>query len=229
MCGRVHPFACACYNWQGGTSVCFYYESSSESSQWELCLQREPVQLCQRNQINKDGALKKKKKKWSCQRNKDSMFRPNEIGNTNTEGVSWRSHAGVMILRPGLYQFQPISDRCLLRLSGQRLRLSTQHISFRLVGAIKVGGGRSLVYYIEVCLKHSTHECFQASFIQPAVFNWKYQLQYTVSKGISFSKFLNPCLCSPFGNCMFIQIPIKKSENELKASRNGIHPTHVTI
>ena len=111
-----------------------------------------------------------------CQRNMErARPGPNEIGNTNREGVSWQSHAGVMILRPGLHQLQPISDRCLLRLRGQCLRLSTQqHISFRLVGAIKVRRGwrpaRWLLYYIEVCLKHSVHERFQANFTQPAVF-----------------------------------------------------------
>jgi len=80
-------------------------------------------------------------KKLSKKREKISP-RLNEIGNTNTKGVSWRSCAGVMIPRHGWYQSQPISDRCLLRLSGQGLRASTQqHISFRLVGAIKVGRG----------------------------------------------------------------------------------------
>lgn len=120
--------------------------------------------------------------------------RPNEIGNMNTEGVSWRSHAGVMIPCPGLYQFQPISDRCLLRLSGQRLRLSSQqHISFRLVVLLKWGsgggwGGYWLLYYIEV-LKHSTHECFQASFIQPAVFFFLPLIENTTSsKGVCFTK-----------------------------------------
>lgn len=38
---------------------------------WELCLRREPVQIQQRNQINKT-MLGKKKKQWSCQRNMKS-------------------------------------------------------------------------------------------------------------------------------------------------------------
>lgn len=90
--------------------------------------------------------LKKKTGEELSKQHEKSTPSPNEIGNTNTESVSWRSHAGVMTPLPGLYQFQAISDRCLLQLSGQCLRLSTQqHISFRLLAAIKVRRGGRLV------------------------------------------------------------------------------------
>lgn len=102
----------------------------------------------------------------------DSTPKPNGTGTTNTKGVSCCSHAGVMLLRPGLYHFQQISGRCFLQLLGQRLRLPIQeHVSFRLVGAIKVCvGGVLLLYYTEVCWKHSTHECFWRSFISGQMF-----------------------------------------------------------
>lgn len=191
MCECVHAFACACYNWQGGASVRFYYESSSESSQWELCLQGESVQIRRRNQINKK---KKKKREALSKKHEESTPRPNEIGNTNTEGVSWRSHAGVMIPRPELYQFQPISDRCLLRLSGQRLRLSTQqHISFRLVGTMKVGRG-ALARVSHWSLLETFHARALPSELHPASC---FLIENTAaSKGISFAEFPNPCLCS---------------------------------
>lgn len=186
--------ACACYNWQGGASVCFYYEPSSESSQWELCLQRESVQIHQRNQINKMVPGKKKLREELSKKHEESTPRPNEIGITNTEGVSWRSHAGVMIPRPELYQFQPISDRCLLRLSGQRLRLSTQqHISFRLVGAIKVGRG-ALAGVSYWSLLETFHAWMLPSELHPA--SCFLIENSTASKGISFAKFPSPCLCS---------------------------------
>lgn len=111
-----------------------------------------------------------------------------KTGTTNTKGISWCSHSGVMLLHPGLYHFQQISGRCFLQLLGQCLRLPIkEHVSFRLVGAIKVCvGGVLLLYYTEVCWKHSTHECFWRSFISSQMcffFNWK---SY-VFKGYTFN------------------------------------------
>lgn len=212
----VYTFVCVCYNWQGGASVCVYYESSSESSQWELCLRREPVQLHQRNQINKTvlGRKEKKRREKPLTKNEESTPRPNEIGNMNTAGVSWRSHAGVMIPRPGLYQFQPISDRCLLRLSGQCLRLSTQqHISFRLAGAIKVGRGPLAVVLYWSLLETS----FQARHAASCF------LIENATSSKSFKKLLDPRLCCHVGNCM-PKIPMKKLNWIKKTSRNGIDP-----
>lgn len=42
----------------------------------------------------------KKAKVRLSRKHEDSTPRLNETGNMNTEGISWRSHAGVMILRP---------------------------------------------------------------------------------------------------------------------------------
>lgn len=103
----------------------------------------------------KDGVKEKKKTCKGCQRNKESSPRLNEIGNTNTKSASWLCHAAVMIPHIELYQFQAISDRCLLRLSGQRPRLSSQRdISFRFVSAIVAWHGLLAgVFIFKVCLK----------------------------------------------------------------------------
>lgn len=67
-------------------------------------LRRESVQIDRRKEINVTALGKKqnktKKKKKLSRKHEDSTPRPNETGNMNTEGISWRSHAGVMILRP---------------------------------------------------------------------------------------------------------------------------------
>lgn len=114
--------------------------------------------LVQPHQRNQRWSKKKKRKKKTCkgcQRNKESSPRLNEIGNANTKSASWLCHAAIMIPHTELYQFQTISDRCLLRLSGQRPRLSSQRdISFRFVSAIVARHGLLAgVFIFKVCLK----------------------------------------------------------------------------
>lgn len=79
VCGCVHAFACNC---QGSASVCFYYESSSESSKWEPCLWREPVQLHQRDHRHKIVPEKNK-----TQKNKKAIKVREAVKET------WREHA----------------------------------------------------------------------------------------------------------------------------------------
>lgn len=148
-------------------SECSYCESSSESSQWAPPRPKRESAWIDQTKRNKYVRAQTNRQNWI-----------KKTGTTNTKGISWCSHSGVMLLHPGLYHFQQISGRCFLQLLGQCLRLPIkEHVSFRLVGAIKVCvGGVLLLYYTEVCWKHSTHECFWRSFISSQMcffFNWK--------------------------------------------------------
>lgn len=103
-------------------------------------LQREPVHIYLRNYMNMTVLQEERGEKAKLSRKyEDHTRRPNETGNTKQK--AFRDH-----LNPVLWFYGPdlqISDRCLLQLSSHCLQLSLhEHISFKLVGTIKVWSWR---------------------------------------------------------------------------------------